>query len=722
MEWDANREKKENRQLSSENEKLLDSFLSGLHNTNTPDEGSLVKYMYDEPETNTKTNEKIKRLQEIAKSIESKPSVNFDSSSIQQAKFKVNYPECLNREQLIATVLYKGPMLVIAGAGSGKTRVITYRVSFMLENSVDPSKILLLTFTRKAAREMLTRVEKLLQANIAEKIPGGTFHSFANYTLRRYANLLNIHPNFTIIDSEDAADIIDLLKTELKLNKTGSRFPKKNRIQEIISYARNQMLSIKEVVEKDYSGLMEYIDQIELIARGYQKYKAMSNVFDYDDLLETLNEHLNNNTSFRSKLQEQYNYILVDEFQDTNIIQKQIVDILAVRHKNIMVVGDDAQSIYAFRGANYENILRFPETYPDCKVIKIEQNYRSNQGVLNFTNDIIDKARLGYKKRLFSNIGRNLKPEVHKFFSEIEEASYITDKILELREKGVDLNQMAVLCRAMWHSNYIQTELLRRSIPYITVGGLKFNERRHIKDMIAYMRVMVNPNDAAAWHRILKLLPGIGTVTAGSIIKGKETENGNIYVEKFKNKKFYDELALLAKTLNEANRQEKPLVSRLETIKEYYAPILETKEYDFSVRMLDIKVFIDLAAKYQEMEKFLADFALDPPSRSFQDKGTPLIDEEEDKPLTISTVHSAKGLEWYAVFIPYALDGLFPSVRALKNFEEVEEERRLFYVASSRAKEKLYITMPSQIITYNAFFSYPSRFVSEMDKEYYISS
>lgn len=723
MDWDLHDEKDENENLSSENEKLLESFLNDLQKKNLPDKthsSELETVYYEEPERDSSLESKIKHLQEVARSIEIKPAINVDVEEINQKTYQVNYVKSLNRAQLAATVYYKGPMLVIAGAGSGKTRIITYRVSFMLENGVDPGSMLLLTFTRKAAREMLARVEKLLQTKVADKLPGGTFHAFANYTLRRYANFLNIHPNFTIIDAEDAADIIDLIKTELKLHRTGTRFPKKKRIQEIISAARNRMLSIKNIIDREYTGLIEYADQIELIARGYQKYKEISNVFDYDDLMETLYENLKQNQSFRQKMQEKYQYVMVDEFQDTNVVQKGIVDFIAEKHRNIMVVGDDAQSIYAFRGANYENILKFPETFPECKVVKIEQNYRSNQAILNFTNDIVNKANIGYKKRLYSKITRNTKPVIQKFFSQQDEASFITDKILELREAGIELDQMAVLCRAAWHSNYIQSELLRRSIPYVVVGGLKFNERKHIKDMIAYLRVMINPNDAAAWHRILKLLRGIGQVTAGNIIRGLEAQNNTYSFRKFSNKKFFDELDALARMLNQASQSGISLTSRLGLIKDYYAPILETKEYDYSVRMLDINVFIDLAAKYDDIEKFLSDFALDPPSKSFQDKGTPLTDEDEDKPLTISTVHSAKGLEWYAVFVPFALDGLFPSIRALKNFEELEEERRLFYVACSRAKEQLYVTMPSQVASYNAFFSYPSRFISELNKDLYL--
>jgi DNA helicase-2/ATP-dependent DNA helicase PcrA len=419
--------------------------------------------------------------------------------------------------------------------------------------------------------------------------------------------------------------------------------------------------------------------------------------------------------TFRRRLNEKFRYIMVDEYQDTNVVQKEIVEYLSEVNRNILVVGDDAQSIYSFRGANYENILRFPQKYPDCRVIKIQENYRSNQKILDFTNEIIRNARIGYKKQLFSRILYDTLPVVRKFYDQQTEAEFIVERILEYREKGIALNQIAILVRAFWHARYIETELNRRSIPYVAVGGLAFNERRHVKDIISYLRILQNPYDAVAWHRVLKYLPGVGLVTAKKIIDTIIAEEG-LKIDSFGKTRFAEGLGMLVTMINEAGGRS-GIPQKLEIVKEYYLPILRAAEPDFQVRLLDINVLIDLSSGYDSLEKFLTDFALDPPSKKFGSKTTPLIDESEDKPLTISTIHSAKGLEWYSIIIPHALDGLIPSVRALNNIEELEEERRLFYVACSRAKQDLVITMPSYVSTYNAFLSYPSRFLVEINRE-----
>ncbi|MFZ0283046.1 MAG: ATP-dependent helicase, partial [Bacteroidales bacterium] len=630
--------------------------------------------------------------------------------------YKINYSQELNPAQLEAATNINGPVLVIAGAGSGKTRVIVYRVAFMMENGIDPGDILLLTFTRKAANEMLGRVQQLLKDSSAGKVFGGTFHAFSNYILRKYANLLNIPVNFTIIDEEDSADTIDLIRSELKIEKREKAFPRKNRIQEIISSARNRNITIREVIENEFSGLNEFIENIELINQGYEKYKKICRIFDYDDLMEVLRNSLRDNIEFRRSLHNSFRYLMVDEYQDTNIVQKEITEYLAEGSGNILVVGDDSQSIYSFRGANYENILRFPQKYPGCRVVKIEENYRSNQKILDFTNDIILNAKIGYKKRLYSRIIKETLPEVRKFYDQEAEAGFIVDKILEYREQGIALNQIAVLVRAFWHARYIEVELNKRSIPYIAVGGLKFNERKHVKDVISYLRIIQNPYDAVAWHRVLKYLPGVGMVTARKIMETIITERG-MDINAFEKAKFAEGLRRLALMIDKAKPDTVPISGKIEFIKEYYAPVLQEREYDFQIRLLDINVLIELASKYESLEKFLTEFALDPPARNFGTKTVPLIDEGEDKPLTISTIHSAKGLEWYSVIIPHALDGLIPSVRALNDIEELEEERRLFYVACSRAKQDLIITMPSYVASYNAFLSYPSRFLAEISKD-----
>jgi DNA helicase-2/ATP-dependent DNA helicase PcrA len=673
---------------------------------------------YPEVESTEKTDKKIDELKSIISSIESRSFTPLEI--ILEKTFKIDYKKELNRAQLEAVTTINGPVLVIAGAGSGKTRVIVHRVAFMMENGINPGDILLLTFTRKAANEMLGRVQKLLKDNAAQKVFGGTFHAFSNFILRKYSNMLNIPSNFTIIDEEDSADTIDLIRSELKIEKREKAFPRKNRIQEIISSARNRNLTIRNVIENEFTGLKDFIGDIELINLGYKKYKKICKIFDYDDLMDVLRDSLRDNPVFRKSLHREYKYIMVDEYQDTNIIQKEIVEYLSEGTRNILVVGDDSQSIYSFRGANYENILRFPQKYPDCRVIKIEENYRSNQKILDFTNEIILNAKIGYKKHLFSKIIYEGVPTVRKFYDQESEAEFVVDKILEYREKGVALNQIAILVRAFWHARYIEVELNKRSIPYIAVGGLKFNERKHVKDVISYLRIVQNPYDAVAWHRVLKYLPGVGVVTAKRIIDKILTEKGMV-TEAIEKNKFADGLNRLTEMISRARENTVPVARKIEFIKEYYTPLLQAREYDYQVRLLDINVLIDLSSKYDSLEKFLTEFALDPPSRNFGTRTVPLIDESEDAPLTVSTIHSAKGLEWHSVIIPHALDGLIPSVRSLSNLEEIEEERRLFYVACSRAKQDLLITMPSYVTTYNAFLSYPSRFLVEIsrDKFYY---
>lgn len=710
-------------------EDLLSQFLSNIAVSKKPDD--IVAYpsnsdefgetsLADYPvlEVSSELQKKITKLNSIVAKLEEKPLPKINELTLSKS-YKVDYRKSLNNEQLVATVSTNGPVLVIAGAGSGKTRVIVHRLSFLIENGVSPNEILLLTFTRKSAKEMISRAEELLQNKLAEKINGGTFHSFANHALRKYSNLIQIPPNFTIIDTGDSEDTIDLIRTELKYDKTGKAFPKKSRIYEIISSARNRNLTIAQVIENEFTGLIENIKDIDLIFRGYTKYKEISQIFDYDDLMEVLRDKLRDNVDFRRKIQKEYSYVMVDEFQDTNILQKEIVDFIAAEHKNIMVVGDDSQSIYSFRGANYENILRFPETYPDCIIVKIQQNYRSNQSLLNFTNEIVQNAKIGYKKLLYSTNNNVFKPIIKKFYDQELEAEFIVSKVIELREKGIELKNIAVLNRAAWHWSYVELELRKRGIPYITVGGLAFHEKMHIKDLISYLRILVNPYDAVAWHRILKLLPGIGKITASNIVTEVRNNKGKINIGNYQKKKFYTEINGLATMLKNASDEKISVASKIGIINNYYLPILQSRESDFNIRVLDIEVFCDLAAKYDDLQKFLSDFALEPPSKKFGDKTTPLIDESEEKPMTLSTVHSSKGLEWYCVFIPHALDGLFPSVRAIKNIEEVEEERRLFYVACSRAKEELYITMPSFVKTYNGFLSYPSRFLIEIDKDKY---
>ena len=693
-------------------EDLLNEFLGNLvpqndfYDQSAGENTSLAlhetpKEEYNEVAIPTHIEEKITSLQKITTSIE-KQLVTQPAQIEQKRNFKINYAQVLNEAQLAAVAITEQPVLVIAGAGSGKTRVIVHRMAYLIERGVPPEAILLLTFTRKAAKEMLDRAETILQDKNVNKVTGGTFHSFASYILRRFANVIGLPPNFTIIDSSDAEDVIDLIRTELKFNKSDKKFPRKGRIHEIISYARNCDKSIAEIIRSQFTGLEDYIKHIELIAMGYQKYKKLSRLLDFDDLMEVLRDALRTHVSFREKLQNTYQYIMVDEFQDTNVVQKEIVDLIAGRHKRLMVVGDDAQSIYAFRGANYENILRFPQTYANCAIVKIERNYRSNANILDFTNAIIDSAALGYKKRLHTDVQNQHKPFIKRVFGQDDEAIFIVDRILQLLEKGVPLNQIAILNRADWHNRYIQAELNKRGIPYVVIGGFKFNERMHIKDIIAYLRLTFNPTDAVSWHRVLKYIGGIGHVTATKLVAGLQQSENPFSFEAFQKKQFFEELLKLGNMLNAASQPELALTKKIELIKEYYYPLLKARENDYLQRMQDVDVLIDLSKKYKDLDRFLSDFALDPPSKRVADQSRPLINEGEEKgKLTISTVHSAKGLEWYAVFIPHALEGLFPSNRA-KDIEEMEEERRLFYVACSRAKEELFVTFPRNVYSFDA--------------------
>lgn len=669
---------------------------------------------YESPHPDAETEEKIVALTAVTQAIEQK--VVSAAPDISGKKWKVNYAAELNPAQLAAVVTTDAPLLVIAGAGSGKTRVITYKVSYLIESGIPPHQILLLTFTRKASKEMLVRVSALLKSGVGQRVTGGTFHSFAVQMLRMYAEKIGIDPKFTILDSDDAADTIDLVKAGLQIEPSGKVFPKKARIQELISSSRNNHRTLAKTVELEFPGLEHFLPDLQRIADGYMRYKAEAGLLDYDDLLEVLRDALAALPELRETLQKKFRYIMVDEYQDTNRVQKELVDLL-VRGGNVTVVGDDAQSIYSFRGANFENILRFPETYPDCKVVKIEQNYRSNQPILNFTNSVINKAVLGYKKRLYSEHPSSVLPLVKRFFSAEDEATWIVDQIQTLHERGLSLDQTAILVRALWHSNLVQAELLARGIPYVVVGGVKFNEKRHVKDVIAHLRLALNPMDAVAWMRVLKLLNGIGQGTAKKLITHLAGQAGVVQFDPFRKNAYYSQLERLEKLFQELRRERRSVTEAVNITVDYYQPILQAMDDDADIRLQDLKMLAQLATKYRSLESFLTDFALDPPSDRFQDQTLPLTDASEEKPVTVSTVHSAKGLEWYAVFVPFALDGLFPSARSLGRVEDLDEERRLFYVACSRAKEQLSITLPAWVQSWDKVFSYPSRFLAELPRE-----
>ncbi len=671
--------------------------------------------LYEWPSVTDYLLDKIRSIKTTTDNIDSRVKKKVKQKD-DKKPLRIDYSACLNEEQYLAVISINSPLLVIAGAGSGKTRTLVYRVAYLLENGISPSEILLLTFTRKAAGEMLKRASELLDSSESENIRSGTFHSIANYLLRKYSNVLGISSAFTIVDTVDSADIIDLVRREMRFEKKSKAFPRKGSIQKIISKSRNTNRTIKRLCAGRKS-LEPFTKDIELIDDGFKKYKAANNLYDYDDLLDVLCKFLRENSAFRNIVQDTFRYIMVDEFQDTNIVQKEIVDLIAEKYRNIMIVGDDSQSVYSFRGANYENILKFPEVYKDCNVVKIEQNYRSNQGILNFSNDIIKNAAMGYKKRLVSNNNRLIKPRVQRFYNSEAEAEYIVSKIIDINSSGIPLEEIAVLYRSSVHGNNIQLELLKRSIPYVVFGGIRFNERRHIKDIISYLRIIQNPLDAVAWNRILNLIAGIGSVTAGKIIKHLKQSDSDFCIEGFSSNKFFGELSLLNDTFKKASHEDVEVEDKIAVLIEYYTDIIRKVDNDYEKRIHDVGILKDIAKKYTSLEKFLSDFALNPPSDKFQDNSVPIITKIKDKPLVLSTVHSSKGLEWDTVFIPSLLDGCFPQSRASIELETLEEERRLFYVACTRAKESLFLTMPSFSYLHDTLATLPSRFLLEVRRE-----
>ena len=694
--------------------------LIGREPFRTPAAGMPRVEVYRAPRVKPEIREKIERLRVVIERVERSGAAGARPGSLPApaVAYRIDYRGQLNPEQYAAVTAGEGPALVIAGAGTGKTRAITYRVAYLVESGVDPRGILLLTFTRKAARQMLERADRLLEREISAHIDGGTFHATANYLLRRYSALIGISPTFSILDTEDSEDVIDLIRREVRPERKERVFPGKARIQEMISRGRNTRVPLDMVVAEQYTGLREYLGDLQEIAARYARYKVDNALLDFDDLVELFIERMRSVPAFAQRLRERYRWILVDEYQDTNLPQKEMVDELAAAARNVMVVGDDSQSIYSFRGANYENILRFPETYPDCAVYRLERNYRSREDILDFTNDIVRSFTLGYPKRLHSRDTAPGKPVAGRFFSAEDEAKWIVDKVIGLREKDIPYSDMAVLYRMSFHSNYIQAELYKRKIPYVVYGGIRFVERKHVRDVIAFLRLAHNPDDPVAWNRVLKLIPGIGPVMSSRIIAALAERDG-VDLAGLGGRAAAADLEELQTVVNQIMRDELSPAERLELVKSYYLEFMKETWDDWDKRILDIEVLQTLASKYKSLERFLSDFALDPPADKFQDRTTPRVDETEEAALVLSTVHSAKGLEWSVVFVPHLLDGLFPSDRSVGDIEELEEERRLFYVACTRAKRALYLTLPSSFQGRGYWLTLPSRFLAEVGPQLY---
>ena len=655
---------------------------------------------------------------------------DFDNNPILEQS-SVDYAGELNQSQLLAATTIKGKVLVIAGAGSGKTKTLTYRTSYLIESGASPSSILLLTFTRKAADEIKGRVKALLAENVADNgasatlrglnlnaITSGTFHSFCNMLLRRYSGLLGINPRFTILDTSDSEDAIDLICKEKGFVRKNMKqaFPRKKTLQNLISTSRNRRILLKDLIENDYPDLAIHIPAIEQLAEEYHRYKRANHLYDFDDIISQVVSHLKNNLQFRKLIQDTYRHVMVDEYQDTNVPQKQLIDyICEPDNVSLMVVGDDNQSIYAFRGANYENILLFGDSYPDAKLIKLEQNYRSTPAILDYVNALSEQITLGYQKRLFSDLPiAGNKPVLSRRSNEAEEAKYIANRIIDLKP-DLDYNDFAVLSRTSFQSNRIQLEFMERNIPFIVVGGIKFIEKRHIKDILALVKILYNPNDSIAWHRILTLFKGVGEVTATKITQAINSNNDSfeplLDPKLNKNK---EQLIELHDVLIKAGQQT-TVADSLDILIEFYLPVLNTIEDNWRERAEDFRVLKNLAQEHSSLDKFLENLALDPPNDSVATLTQP---EQKDKDaVTISTIHSAKGLEWPVVFVNALVDGLMPHHRSVAEFEELEEERKLFYVACSRAKTHLYLTAPDYFSSFAGYFDKVSRFISEVSKD-----
>ncbi len=630
---------------------------------------------------------------------------------------KISYEDELNSVQLEAVKSIDGAYLVIAGAGSGKTRVLVYRVAYLVEQGVSPENILLLTFTRKAAAQMLNGASRILD-NRCQRVSGGTFHSFANMVLRKYASCLDLPNNFTILDQADAQNAVKAVRLKLGFNKLDKKFPQKKALLDIISKSVNKSSPVEVILHSEYPQFYEWLDEIKKVKAEYIKYKRQNISLDYDDLLVFLEELLANHEDVCAKLQARYKYVMVDEYQDTNKIQARIVYLLACQHKNVMVVGDDSQSIYSFRGANFKNIIDFPKIFPQTKSITLEENYRSIQPILDLTNEVINCAPTRFEKRLFTNKGGSKLPLYVEVPNENSQSQYIVDKIEQLRQAGVSLDEIAVLFRSGWHSNDLEIQLANRGIPFVKYGGIKFVEAAHIKDIISYLRIAYNIFDEVSWQRVLLLMRGVGIKTAQRIIEEITAGKKEFLLDEKTLKKSAD-LRELIELLKQTDINKHTPVEILKSFLEYYQPLLKEKYDDFNKRINDLLSLEGIAARYESMQSFLTDMALEPPEKSIVDAGT---ENSNKSHVTLSTIHSAKGLEWHTVFLIYVAEGHIPSYLSMDDSEAIEEERRLFYVAATRAKENLFLLRPQIDRSFKSFsnsrdsiFTEISRFLEEGD-------
>ncbi|PYK71042.1 MAG: DNA helicase UvrD, partial [Verrucomicrobia bacterium] len=612
-----------------------------------------------------------------------------------------------------------------AGAGSGKTRTLTYRVAYLLENGVDARNILLLTFTNKAARQMLDRVANLLPVDAAG-IWGGTFHSIGNRMLRRHGSALGYSSGFTIMDREDQKDLIATVVASSGIDPKEMRFPKADVLADIFSFVVNTEQSMEELLSEKFPYFLPLLEQIKDVQARYERKKKATNSLDFDDLLEKTLRMLVEHEHIARFYRRQFQFILVDEYQDTNKIQADFIDLLAREHQNVMVVGDDAQSIYSWRGANFQNILEFPNRYPNAQVYRIELNYRSVPEILEVANSAIAANVKQFKKNLSATRdSKAMKPALIALNDGSEQAQFVAQRILELRDEGVELNEIAVLYRAHYHAVELQLELSRRGIPYQITSGIRFFEQAHIKDVASFIRFVANPRDEVAFKRMVRLLPGIGGKMAENLWAGWEralgestvaavadsgpgstppateetTESGRGYSIRerllklnvsTRSKKMWEQLA---QTLDEIAPKGKPnppsemIVSVVEAIYDDYAKANFT---NYELRREDLNQLASFARQFSDAQEFLSQLAL---ISNVDAEATPNAATDKEA-VNLSSVHQAKGLEFHTVFVIWLTDGMFPSSRSLETRDAIEEERRLFYVAITRARDDLYLSYP----------------------------
>ena len=597
-----------------------------------------------------------------------------------------------------------GPLLVIAGAGTGKTMTLAHRVAHLVIEGVDPERILLLTFTRRAAQEMTRRVENIVRSSTRDAAPlpsgglpwSGTFHSIANRLLRRFAQNLGLDPGFSVLDRGDAADMIDVVRHERKLTRTSRRFPKKDTCLAIYSRCVNTQQPLATTLEQTYPWCIDWADELSELFRYYVERKQQSQSLDYDDLLLYWS-HLVAEAEFAEEIGGWFDHVLIDEYQDTNIVQAQILNALKPDGRGVTVVGDDAQSIYSFRAAEVENILGFPDQYiPSGQVITLEQNYRSTQPVLDAANCLIAESERQYRKNLFSEQVAGAKPQYVTVEDGDAEAEYVVEAILANRELGMQLKEQAVLFRGSHHSDRLELELVRRNIPYVKYGGLKFLEAAHVKDLLSVLKWAENPKNEVAAIRVLKLMPGMGPSNAARCFE-------QLAVNDFRFAALADfrppagsaaewpAFCELLGSLSGVETEERGWQAQLAQVRRWYQPHLERLYDGIDTREADLEQLEQISGRYPTRERFLTELTLDPPSAAGDLAGDPLLDEDY---LILSTVHSAKGQEWEAVYVLNVTDGNFPSEFATGKPEMIEEERRLLYVAMTRAKQSLSLVSP----------------------------